>query len=184
MHIDRYARPPAPSWVSDPLGIASVTTRCKFCVLAKVEMRSPKAEKHRKGEPFSIRLKSVTEHAIEQEAIRTRRSKGAIVEALAEEAMRTRRFPGIGFRGDDAARRPWVIGSGLDVWETIQMLEDFGSIERLVEDTQLTERQARLALAYRDSHPDEIAEAVTQNRRTVADWHELFPFVEVSANSA
>jgi len=98
--------------------------------------------------------------------------------------MRTRRFPGIGFRGDDAARRPWVIGSGLDVWETIQMLEDFGSIERLVEDTQLTERQVRLALAYHDSHPDEIAEAVTQNRRTVADWHELFPFVEVSANSA
>ena len=35
---------------------------------------------------------------------------GPLVEALTEEAMRTRRFPGIGFRGEDARRRPWVRG--------------------------------------------------------------------------
>jgi hypothetical protein len=37
---------------------------------------------------------------------------------------------GIGFRGDDVHRRPWVIGSGLDVWEIVQMFEDFGSVDR------------------------------------------------------
>jgi hypothetical protein len=33
------------------------------------------------------------------------------------------------------------------VWEIIQMLDDFGSVERLVDETQLTERQVRLAVA-------------------------------------
>jgi hypothetical protein len=111
---------------------------------------------------------------------RTRRSKSAIVEALTEEAVRVRRFPGIGFRGEDATRRPWVIGSGLDVWEIVQMLEDFGSIESLVAQTQLSERHARLAVVYRDSHPEEIAEAIAENRRTAEQWRELYPIIELS----
>jgi uncharacterized protein (DUF433 family) len=99
---------------------------------------------------------------------------------LTEEAVRTRRFAGIGFRGQDAARRPWVIGSGLDVWEIIQMLGDFGSIESLVEQTQLSERQVHLAMAYSDSYPEEIAEAIAENRRTAEQWRELYPFIELS----
>jgi hypothetical protein len=138
------------------------------------------SQKTRKGEPFSVRFSLPTDHLVEDEARRTRRSKSAIVEALTEEAVRTRRFAGIGFRGEDAARRPWVIGSGLDVWEIIQMLDDYGSIERLVEQTQLSERHAHLALAYRDSYPDEIAEAVAENRRTARQWRELYPFIQFS----
>jgi uncharacterized protein (DUF433 family) len=118
---------------------------------------------------------------VEAEARRTRRSKSAVVEALTEEAVRTRRFPGIAFRGDDARRRPWLIGTGVDIWETVQMLEDFGSLERLVENTQLSERQVRLALAYRDAYPEEIAAGIAENRRTTAEWHELYPFIELPA---
>jgi uncharacterized protein (DUF433 family) len=133
-----------------------------------------------KGEPFSVRFTCPTDRMVEEEARRTRRSKSAIVESLTDEAIRMRRFAGIGFRGDDAARRPWVIGSGLDVWEVIQMLDDFGSIERLADESQLTEHQVRLAIAYRDSYPEEIVEAIAQNRRTAAEWHELYPFVQLS----
>lgn len=136
--------------------------------------------KARKGEPFSVRFNLPTDHFVEDEARRTRRSKSAIVEALTEEAARTRRFAGIGFRGEDAARRPWVIGSGLDVWEIAQMLEDFGSIESLVEQTQLSESQVRLAVAYRNSYPDEIAEAIAENRRGAEQLTELYPFIELS----
>jgi uncharacterized protein (DUF433 family) len=143
----------------------------------------PPRSKTRKGEPFSVRFTLATDRTVQEEASRTRRSKSAVVEALTEEAVRTRRFAGLGFRGEDAARRPWVIGSGLDVWEIVQMLEDFGSLERLVDDTRLSERQARLALAYRDSYPEEIAEAIAQNRRTAEEWHELYPFVELSTTS-
>lgn len=135
------------------------------------------ASGERKGTPFSVRFTRSTDLAIEDEARRTRRSKSAVVEGLAEEAIRNRRFAGIGFRGDDARRRPWVVGSGLDVWEIVQMLEDYGSLERLVEETQLTERQVRLAMSYRDEYPQEIAEAITQNRRSADEWSELYPFV-------
>lgn len=135
----------------------------------------------RKGEPFSVRFALSTDRTVEEEARRTRRSKSAVVEALTEEAVRTRRFPGIAFRGDDARRRPWVIGSGLDIWEIIQMLEDFGSVQRLVKDTELNERQVRLALAYRDAYPQEIADAIGANRRPVDDWLDLYPFVQLAS---
>jgi len=141
------------------------------------EMATSDRKSPQKGEPFSVRFTLATDRTIEAEARRTRRSKSAIVEALTEEATRSRRFAGIGFRGDDARRRPWVIGSGLDVWEIVQMAEDFGSIEELVADTQLTERQVALALAYRDSYGEEVAEQVAENRRPVEEWQELYPFV-------
>lgn len=146
-------------------------------------MAPAQSQKTHKGEPFSVRFTLPTDRVVAEEARRTHRSKSAVVELLAEEAVRTRRFAGIGFRGEDAGRRPWVIGSGLDVWEIVQMIEDFGSIERLLEETHLTERQARLALAYRESYPDEVAEAIAQNRRPVEEWHELYPFIEFSATA-
>lgn len=134
-------------------------------------------QKPKKGEPFSVRLALPTDHAVEEEARRAQRSKSAIVEALTEEAMRTRRFPGIGFRGEDATRRPWVIGTGLDIWEICQMVEEFESVDDLIAETQLTERQARLALAYRERYPEEIEQAIEQNRRPLEEWRDLYPFV-------
>lgn len=58
------------------------------------------------------------------------------------------------------------------------MLEDHGSLERLNEETHLTERQVRLALAYRDAYPEEIEEAIAENRRSAEKWHELYPFAQ------
>lgn len=131
-----------------------------------------------KGEPFSVRFSRATQMLVEHEAKRLRRSKSAVVEAFTEETARTRRFPGIAFRGEDARRRAWVVGSGLDVWEIVQMAEDFGSPERLQAETHLTERQVRLALAYHAEYQDEIDELVAENRRPVDELHALFPFVE------
>lgn len=140
-------------------------------------MASGERSKALKGEPFSVRFSLATDKTIAAEARRTRRSKSAIVEALAEEAARARRFPGIGFRGDDIRRRPWVIGSGLDVWEIVQMAEEYESLEQLVAETQLSERQVALALAYRDSYPDEVADAIAENRRPLEEWQARYPFV-------
>lgn len=131
------------------------------------------------GQPISIRLSAATDQLVTAEARRTRRSRSAVVQAFTEETARTRRFPGVGFRGDDAARRAWVIGSGLDVWEIVQMLSDFGSIEALLRETHLTERQVRLAVAYRESFPEEIDEAVAANQRPLDELATLYPFVDL-----
>ncbi|MBX3032102.1 MAG: ribbon-helix-helix protein, CopG family [Chloroflexi bacterium] len=133
-----------------------------------------------RGQPFSVRLDEATERLVDAEARRTRRSRSAIVEALTEEAARTRRFPGLAFRGDDAQRRPWVIGSGLDVWEIIEMLDASGSPEALVADSHLSSAQVRLAMAYRDAYPAEIEAAVAENRRPIEDIATLYPFIVVT----
>lgn len=101
------------------------------------------------------------------------RSIGAVVEALIEEAMRTRRFPGIAFRGEDAHSRPWIIGTGLDVWEIIEMLEDSGSAKKLAREPHLTEQHVRLAEAYRNAYPDEVDEAIVESRRSLDELREL-----------
>jgi hypothetical protein len=147
-------------------------------------MAGPRPAESKKGPPFSIRLSRATDQLVSAEAKRTRRSKSAVVEAFTEETARARRFPGIGFRGDDASRRPWVIGTGLDVWEIIQMLEDFRSLRRLVTQTHLTENQVHLALAYRDEYPDEIADAIEENRRSVLELKTLYPFIRVARPGA
>lgn len=133
-----------------------------------------------KGQPFSVRLNEETEKVVQAEARRTHRSRSAVVEAFTEETARVRRFPGIAFRGDDARRRAWVIGSGLDVWEISQMLEDFGSPETLVSETQLSNAQIRIAVAFRNAYTDEIEQAITENRRPLDDVGVLYPFIEVA----
>jgi hypothetical protein len=132
-----------------------------------------------KSEPFSLRLSPQLEALVAEEARRTKRSKGAVVEALAEEALKTRLFPGIAFRGVDWERRAWVVGTALDVWEIVAAFEDFGSVEAMVAGTDLSERQIRLALAYRDRFPDEIDDAVARQRQSLDQLHEAFPTIAV-----
>lgn len=130
-----------------------------------------------KSKPVSIRLSQTTDRFVEAEARRTKRSKGAIVEALTEEAARMRRFPGIGFRDEDANRRAWVIGTGLDVWELIEMLQDYGSVGALLKGHEhLTRRAVELAQAYYASYPEDIDEKIADNRRPLSELRELYPF--------
>lgn len=130
-----------------------------------------------KSKPFSIRLSESTDRFVTAEAQRTRRSKGAVVEALTEEAGRMRRFPGVGFRGEDPTRDAWVVGSGLDVWEIIELMKDHGSVEQLLEGTDLDRSAVELARAYHASYPDEIDSAIAQNRRPLSELRELYPLI-------
>lgn len=113
-----------------------------------------------------------------REAKRTRRSKGAVIEALAEEALRTRRFPGIAFRGADWSRRPWVIGTALDVWEIVRAARDFDSPQKMAAETDLTESQIRLALAYYEEHPSEIDDAIRDTDRSLDELRGEFPAID------
>ncbi len=134
-----------------------------------------------KSAPFSMRLSRRTDELIAQEAARTRRSKGAIVESLAEEALRTRRFPGIAFRGSDWNRRPWVIGTALDVWEIVAASRSYGSPREMADNTDLSERQVRLALAYHQEFPDEIDAVIADNERPLEHLRREFPTIDTIA---
>ena len=129
-----------------------------------------------KSKPFTIRLSEEVGGWLDRENRRTRLPKSALLEILAEESIRTRRFPGVGFRGAEHSRRAWVIGTGLDVWELVELYEGKGR-ERLLSEHNVSERQLDFALSYREAHPREIDEALEENARTPEEWHELYPAV-------
>ena len=127
-----------------------------------------------------MRLSKRVEVLVDQEARRTGRSRGAIVEALAEEALRMRLFPGVAFRGTDWERRAWVIGTALDVWQIVDAHRDIGSVESMAAGGSANARQIRLALGYYKLFPEEVDAAIAENRRPIEQLEEEFPFIAVS----
>jgi uncharacterized protein (DUF433 family) len=134
-----------------------------------------------KAAPFSMRLSDVTDRLVSEEAKRTRRTKGAVVEALAEEALRTRRLPGIAFRGSDWNRRPWVIGTALDMWEIVAASRLYDTQTELAAASDLTESQVRLALAYYREFPEEVDAAIVENARPLAELQRRYPTIDTIA---
>ena len=137
-----------------------------------------------KSQPISLRLSPSVGEQVEREARRTNRSKGSVLESLVDEALRVRKFPGIAFRGDDWDRRPWIIGTAFDVWQIVDAYRDLGSVDEVVKEGTLTERHVRLALAYAESFPEEIDEAIFQNRQPVEELSRAYPFIETLAVDA
>jgi hypothetical protein len=129
-----------------------------------------------KSKPFTIRLSEEVGGWLERENRRTKLPKGALLETLAEESIRTRRFPGIGFRGPEHSRRAWVIGTGLDIWELVELYKGKGR-ERLLSEHNVSERQLDLALSYYGAYPREIEEVLEENELEPEEWHEISPSV-------
>ena len=62
------------------------------------------------------------------------------------------------------------------------MADESASIDELGTDTELGEREIRLAPTYREQYADEISDAIRENTRPAAEWVELYPFVRVPAS--
>ena len=131
-----------------------------------------------KSQPFSIRLSEHADLLVREETRRSGRSRSVVVEELAEEAAKTRLFPGIAFRG--MPRRAWVIGTGLDVWELLELLHSYAGDERQLRAAHplVDERHLRLARAYGDRFADEIAAFAEDNRRPLDELRRLYPLLQ------
>jgi len=133
-----------------------------------------------KSAPFSLRFSEETDRLVTAEAKRTKRSKGNVVETLAEEALKTRLVPGIAFRGDDYNRRAWLMGTSLDVWQVIEAYKDFSeSFDRVIAETDLTERELRTALSYYERFPQEIDDFIALDRRPLAELRAEYPHADI-----
>jgi hypothetical protein len=130
-----------------------------------------------RSQPFSIRLGEHADLLVREEVRRSGRSRSVVVEELAEEAAKTRLFPGVAFRG--LPRRAWVIGTGLDVWEILEMLRSYeGDEPRLRAAHPLVgERHLRLARAYGERFPGEIAAFAEDGTRPLDELRRLYPFL-------
>ena len=137
-----------------------------------------------KTQPFSIRLGAQANLLVNDEVRRSGRPRSVVVEELAEEAAKTRLHPGIAFRGQP--RRAWVIGSGLDVWEIVELLRSYdGDEESLrVDHPLLSDRHLRAARAYAERFPEEIEPLLQENQRSLEQLRELYPFLHSGTSSA
>lgn len=121
-----------------------------------------------KGRPFTVRFRPEVERRLEEEAERARRPETVVLEALADEGLKMRRFPGIGFMGPEHDRRAYLAGTGLEIWEVMELYRDYGEEKRglMLEAHLPAERQLDVALAY-----------YRENARTPEEWHEMYPGV-------
>ena len=146
----------------------------RYTVDMRREKRVPKTQ------PFSIRLGAVAGILVQEETRRSGRSRSAVVAELAEESAKLRLFPGIAFRG--TPRRAWAIGSGLDVWEIVELLRSYaGDRTRLHQSHPLvSDRHLRLARAYAERFPEEIEPFLEESRRPLDELLALYPFLATS----
>ena len=132
-----------------------------------------------KAQPFSFRPSKELDARLNSLAARTGLSKTAILESLADEAERTRRYPGIAFRGPDLARRAWLLGTSLDVWQVIGELRNFGAdAGRMASETEVPLRQIELAKAYYREFGEEIDRNLALNDRSLEELAREYPFIQ------
>ncbi len=124
--------------------------------------------KTRFAPPVSIRLDPGVDRPVRELARRTRQPLGRVINNLLEIALRLQRFPGITFIDGPAGRRAHVVGTGLDVWEIVALLRDYGSPEAVIAAfPRLTRSSVEIAQAYASAYPEEIKEYL--------DWLERSP---------
>jgi hypothetical protein len=133
-----------------------------------------------KTQPLSIRLSETAARLVGEEMRRSGRSRSSVVEELAEEAAKSRLFPGIGFRG--RPRPAWVIGTGLDVWELVELVHAYEGVPHELYDAHplVSERAVALARAYADRFPAEVEPFLVAQHRSLDQIAELYPFIERS----
>ena len=74
-----------------------------------------------------------------------------------------------------------MIGSGLDVWELIDLLRSYEADEEKLRESHplVSDRHVRVARAYAERFPDEIADFLDANRRPLDELRALYPFLDV-----
>ncbi len=122
--------------------------------------------KAKRDESITFRLRGPVQAAIENLARQARRRVAQVINDLLEEALRSRRFPGIVFVEGPAGRRAHIAGTGLDVWEIVELANEYGSPEAVIRSfPRLTWAAIEAARAYAREYPEEIRVFLKLNAR-------------------
>jgi hypothetical protein len=75
-----------------------------------------------------------------------------------------------------------VIGTALDVWEILDLLRSYGDDEQSLTEAHpmVGMRQLRIARAYGQRFPDEIAAFHDEAGRSLDELQRLYPFLHTS----
>lgn len=114
----------------------------------------------------SFRLPPDVLERLEQRAQEKGLTQTALVERYVEEGLRLEDHPGIYFMDEPAGRRAKVGGTGLNVWEVIETVQDNdGSTAAAADYLAVPERFVLAATRYYADFPAEIDEWIRENDR-------------------
>ena len=143
-------------------------------------MATRKASSRQADLPLSIRLEPSLRKAVDLQAKTAGKPVSRVIRELLDMALRVQRFPGITFVQGPAGRRAHLAGTGLDVWEVIELLREYGSEKVLRKHfPRLSSLMIRLARAYVDAYPEEIGELIALNARAPGQVKQQMPWAEV-----
>lgn len=130
--------------------------------------------------PVSIRLEAPLMRAVRAHAQRTGRPVSGVIRELLDMALRMQRFPGITFVEGPAGRRAHLAGIGLDVWEVVELLREYGSASKLRKHfPRLSPMAIRVAEAYAQEYREEIDAFLEANARIPEQLRRRVPWLEV-----
>ncbi|MBI4863635.1 MAG: hypothetical protein HY815_25755 [Candidatus Riflebacteria bacterium] len=114
----------------------------------------------------TLRLRPELREQITRLARRHRRSFSEVVQNLLDEALRLRSCAGIYFSDEPTGRVAKVVGTGLAVWEIVRDYLECGNDRTALRKLfpRLSMGQIQASLLYYSRYPDEIDEAIAENR--------------------
>lgn len=120
--------------------------------------------------PLSIRLKDDTLQRLYFQARVAGMPPRTLAQRMVEEALRRMDHPQIEFYDNGPARRAVIRGTGLEVWELIQIVKAHGGdVEAAMESTGRSRVQVEAAIAYYGAYPEDIDVLVEENERAYAE---------------
>lgn len=120
--------------------------------------------------PLSIRLKEDTLQRLYFQAGLAGLPPRTLAQRMVEEALRSADHPGIEFADNGGSRRARIRGTGVEVWEMVDLVKlHGGDIDAVVAFTDRPRGQVEAALAYYGAFPDDIDLLVEANRRAAEE---------------
>jgi hypothetical protein len=113
----------------------------------------------------SMRFKEAQMERLRRLARRLSRTPSETGALLVEEGLRRNEFGLIDFRDSPAGRQAYIQGSGLAVWEVVELIETYeGDLDGAAGHLMWPVTRLHAALNYADAFPEEIAAARADNR--------------------
>src|SRR5450755_2211807 len=124
------------------------------------------------AQPLSLRLPDATVERLGARARRRSIAPRTLAQRYVEEGLRTDEHPLIRFVDGPAGRRARLLGSGLDIWETIAAVRDNDGDARATADyLEIPLGLVQAAIAYYGAYAGEIDEWIELNARERDEAH-------------
>jgi uncharacterized protein (DUF433 family) len=124
------------------------------------------------SQPLSLRLPDASLERLKSRARLRRVPPRTLAQQYVEEGLRMDEHPLVRFVDGPVGRRARLVGSGLDVWEVIDVVRDNeGDVAAAADYLELPLGLIQAAVAYYGAHPDEIDEWIEANRRESEQAH-------------